>query len=99
VAAIAKPKKVLTPQMMVWLVRQGLATTKATNVISESVLEVELDLDVIRKKPSEQDWDEEVKPVPTTTPKPLLPPATNAPAASTNNAIPVNPTTDAPSAP
>ena len=55
---------------------------------------MELDLDVIRKKPPEQDWDEEVKPVPTTTPKPLLPPATNAPAASTN-AIPVNPSTNA----
>ena len=52
---IAKPKKVLTPQHMAWLVARGFATTKATNVISESVLEVELDLDVIRRLPAEAD--------------------------------------------
>ena len=67
-ATIAKPKKVLTPQHMAWLVQQGFATRKATNVISESVLEVELDLDVIRQRPSKRDPNEGVGPVPTGTP-------------------------------
>ena len=93
------PKKALSPAQMAWLVRQGFATTKATNVISESLLKVELDLDVIRKLPGEPDPNEGAEPVPTTTPQPEQPPAsTNAPAASTN-AIPVSPSTNAPSAP
>ena len=84
--------------MMAWLVKQGFATKKATNVISESILEVELDLDVIRKKPSEEDLDKEVEPP--TPPQPQQPPATNAPAASTNtNVVSGNPVTKAPQAP
>ena len=100
----------LTPQQMAWLVRQGFATTKATNVTSESLLEVDLDLDIIRKIPSDEDASEEVEPVPITTPQPGQPlnttnaPAvtTNAPAVTTNapavttNAIPINPSTKAP---
>ena len=40
---------------MAWLIQNGLATPKAKNVISESILEVELDLDVIRRKPQSPD--------------------------------------------
>ena len=97
-STMATAAQVLTPVQMAWLVRQGLATEKATNVTSESLLEVVLDLDVIRKKPSEEDSGEEVEPVPITTPQPLLTPDTNATAASTN-AIPVNPSTNTPPAP
>ena len=106
----ATATQVLTPQQMAWLVRQGFATTKATNVTSESLLEVDLDLDIIRKIPSDEDASEEVEPVPITTPQPGQPlnttnaPAvnTNAPAVNTNapavntNAIPINPSTKAP---
>ena len=106
----ATATQVLTPQQMAWLVRQGFATTKATNVTSESLLAVDLDLDIIRKKPSDEDTSEEVEPVPITTPQPGQPlnttnaPAvtTNAPAVTTNapavttNAIPINPSTKAP---
>ena len=87
-ATIAKPKKVLTPQHMAWLVRQGFATKKSTNVISESVLEVALDLDVIRQLPGEPDSSVGVKPVPTATPQSGLPPAGT-------NTVPVNPSTNA----
>ncbi|SVE64970.1 uncharacterized protein METZ01_LOCUS517824, partial [marine metagenome] len=54
----ATATQVLTPQQMAWLVLQGFATTKATNVTSESLLEVDLDLDIIRKKPTDEDTDE-----------------------------------------
>ena len=96
-AASAKPKKALTPPQMAWLVKQGFATKKATNVISESLLEVEMDLDVIRKKPGEgEDLEEEVDPA-----SPIPPPATNAPAAATNtnNTVSGNPVTKAPQTP
>jgi len=81
----ATATQVLTPQQMAWLVRQGFATTKATNVTSESLLEVELDLDIIRKKPSDEDTSEEVEPVPIVAPQPGQPlNTTNAPAVTTN---------------
>ena len=76
---------------MAWLVRQGFATTKATNVISESVLEVELDLDVIRRLPDEPDPNEGAEPVPAAEPQPEQSPAST-------NAPPVNPSTNAPPA-
>ena len=99
----ATATQVLTPPQMAWLVRQGFATTKATNVTSESLLEVDLDLDIIRKKPSDEDAGEEVEPVPIVAPQPGQPlNTTNAPAVNTNapavntNAIPINPSTKAP---
>ena len=99
----ATATQVLTPQQMAWLVANGFATTKATNVTSESLLEVDLDLDIIRKKASEEDMSEEVEPVPIVAPQPGQPlNTTNAPAASTNapaastNAIPINPSTKVP---
>jgi hypothetical protein len=73
------PKKALTPAQLAWLVRYGFTTTKATNVISESVLKVELDLDVIRKLPGEPDPNEGAEPVPTTTPQPEQPPPPGTP--------------------
>lgn len=48
-----KPTKVISPAQLQVLINAGLATPKAKNVISESILEVELDLDVIRKQRSE----------------------------------------------
>ena len=42
---MAAATQVLTPGQMAWLVQQGLATEKATNVTSESLLEVVLDLE------------------------------------------------------
>ena len=90
---IAKPKKALTAIQMEYLVKNGMATKKASNVISESILEVELDLDVIRKKPGEEsDPDEEEEPVPLPTPQSEPPPAST-------NAAPGNSLTNAPSVP
>ena len=78
---------------MEYLVKNGMATKKASNVISESILEVELDLDVIRKKPGEEsDPDEEEEPVPLPTPQSEPPPAST-------NAAPGNSLTNAPSVP
>ncbi len=49
-----KPTKVISPAQLQLLITAGLATPKAKNVISESILEVQLDLDVIRKQTPEE---------------------------------------------
>jgi|TARA_B100000959_G_scaffold208628_1_gene219112 hypothetical protein len=97
-APMVKPKKSLTPLQMAWLVKQGFATTKANNVISESTLEVDLDLDVIRKKPKEFDPNENTEPVPPT-PQPESPPATTTDPSASTNAVSSNPSTNASPAP
>lgn len=96
-AGIAAPKITLSPLERATLERMGLASQKSTNVISETVLEVELDIDVVRKLPVAPDpnaLSTEPVPAPGTQPQTNAPPAvTNAPPATnappSTNAAPV----------
>jgi hypothetical protein len=84
-----KPTKVISPAQLQWLIQNGLATPKAKNVISESILEVELDLDVIRKQKSEATGELNPEPGNPPAPAPGNPPAP----------APGNPPVPAPSSP
>ena len=96
-APTAAPRIVLSALEMTALERMGLSSQKSTNVISETVLEVELDIDVVRKLPVAPDPNavpEQPVPAPSN-PQPTnaAPAVTNAPAITNapavTNAVPV----------